>query len=218
MATPSHDERFMRAALTEARKGAGLTSPNPAVGAVLVSKNKIVARGHHRAAGLPHAEIECLTRFDRKPPKDAALYVTLEPCCTIGRTGSCTDAIIESGVRKIMIGAIDPNPKHSGRGIELLRKVGLDVRVGVLSAECTDLNEDYNKWIQTGMPFVIAKCGMSLDGRLTPPPSESQWLTSPSSRRHARQLRGSVDAVLVGAETIRADNPRLTVRGNPGAK
>ena len=218
MATPNHDERFMRAALSEAGKGVGLTSPNPAVGAVLVLKNKIVARGHHRGAGLPHAEIKCLTQLGRRAPKNATLYVTLEPCCTIGRTGRCTDSIIQSGVRTVIIGAIDPNPKHSGRGIEVLRKAGVDVEVGVLSSECTNLNEIYNKWIQAGIPFVIAKCGMSLDGRLTAPPSESQSLTSPASRRDAQKLRASVDAILVGAETIRADNPRLTVRGTPGAK
>jgi len=218
MATLNDDERFMRAALAQARKGFGLTSPNPAVGAVLVSKNKIVARGHHRGVGLPHAEIECLTRFGRDIPKSATLYVTLEPCCTVGRTGPCTDVIIKSGVRQVVVGAIDPNPKHSGRGIELLRKAGLDVVAGVLSTACTNLNESYNKWIQTRIPFVIAKCGMSLDGHLTAPPSESQWLTSPASRRHAQKLRASVDAILVGAETIRADNPRLTVRGKPGAK
>ena len=208
----------MRAALAEASKGVGLTSPNPAVGAVLVSKNKIVARGHHRRAGSAHAEIECLAKFGRRIPAEATLYVTLEPCSTIGRTGPCTETIIEAGVRNLVVGAIDPNPKHSGRGIELLRKAGLDVRVGILSAECTELNESYNKWIKTGIPFVIAKCGMSLDGRLTAPPSESQWLTSPASRRNAQQLRAWVDAILVGAETIRADDPRLTVRGEPGAK
>ena len=218
MAPPNNDERFMRAALIEARKGFGLTSPNPTVGAVLVAKNKIVARGHHRRAGLPHAEIECLTQFGRKVPANATLYVTLEPCSTLGRTGPCTTAIIESGVEQIVIGASDPNPKHSGRGIDLLRKAGVDVRVGILSAECTELNESFNKWIQTGSPFVIAKCGMSLDGRLTAPSSESRWLTSPASRRHAQELRANVDAVLVGAETIRADNPRLTVRGKAGAK
>src|SRR5256714_13586806 len=218
MATLNDDERFMRAALAEARKGAGLTSPNPAVGAVLVSKNKIVARGHHRGVGLPHAEIECLTTFGRDIPKNATFYVTLGPCSTIGRTGPCTDAIIQSGVRKIVVGTGDPNPKHSGRGIDLLKRRALDVAVGILSAECNDLNESYNKWIQTRIPFVIAKCGMSLDGRLTAPPSESQWLTSTASRRDAQKLRASVDAILVGAETIRADNPRLTVRGEPGAK
>jgi diaminohydroxyphosphoribosylaminopyrimidine deaminase/5-amino-6-(5-phosphoribosylamino)uracil reductase len=218
MAPPNHDERFMRAALIEARKGLGLTSPNPAVGAVLVAKNKIVARGHHRRAGLPHAEIECLAQFGRKAPANATLYVTLEPCSTIGRTGPCTTAIIESRIRQVVIGATDPNPRHSGRGIDLLRKAGVDVRVGILSTACTELNESFNKWIQTGIPFVIAKCGMSLDGRLTAPRSESRWLTSPASRRHAQELRANVDAVLVGAETIRADNPRLTVRGRPGAK
>jgi diaminohydroxyphosphoribosylaminopyrimidine deaminase/5-amino-6-(5-phosphoribosylamino)uracil reductase len=146
------------------------------------------------------------------------LYVTLEPCSTTGRTGPCTETIIEAGVRNLVVGAIDPNPKHSGRGIELLRKAGLDVRVGILSAECTELNESYNKWIQTGLPFVIAKCGMSLDGRLTASPSESRWLTSAASRRDVQELRAGVDAILVGAETIRADNPRLTVRGKPGAR
>jgi diaminohydroxyphosphoribosylaminopyrimidine deaminase/5-amino-6-(5-phosphoribosylamino)uracil reductase len=121
-------------------------------------------------------------------------------------------------VQEVVVGAIDPNPKHSGGGIELLRKAGLDIAVGILSDECNDLNESYNKWIRAGIPFVIAKCGMSLDGRLTAPPSENQWLTSPASRRDAQKLRASVDAILVGAETIRADNPRLTVRGKPGAK
>jgi diaminohydroxyphosphoribosylaminopyrimidine deaminase/5-amino-6-(5-phosphoribosylamino)uracil reductase len=217
MASLNSDERFMRTALLEARRGLGLTSPNPAVGAVLVINGKITARGHHRRAGAPHAEVECLSRFGRNVPRSATLYVTLEPCSTTGRTGPCTNVIIEAGVKKLVVGTLDPNPKHNGRGIELLRKAGVDVRVGVLADECRELNESYNKWIQTGIPFVIAKCGMSLDGRLTAPPSESQWLTSPASRRHAQRLRAQVDAILVGAETIRADNPRLTVRGHPGA-
>jgi diaminohydroxyphosphoribosylaminopyrimidine deaminase / 5-amino-6-(5-phosphoribosylamino)uracil reductase len=212
------DENFMRVALGEARKGVGLTSPNPAVGAVLVVKNKIVARGHHRRAGSPHAEVECLTNFGRSVPAEATLYVTLEPCSTIGRTGACTDAIVAAGVRRLVVGAVDPNPKHSGRGLEQLEKAGLEVRLGVLENECSELNETYNKWIVTGIPFVIAKCGMSLDGRLTAPPSESRWLTSAAARRHAQQLRAKVDAILVGAETIRADNPRLTVRGQRTAQ
>jgi diaminohydroxyphosphoribosylaminopyrimidine deaminase/5-amino-6-(5-phosphoribosylamino)uracil reductase len=208
----------MRAALVEARRGLGLTSPNPAVGAVLVNQGKIAARGHHRRAGAPHAEVECLARFGRTVPKSSTLYVTLEPCSTTGRTGPCTTAIIDAGVKKIEVGTLDPNPKHEGRGIDRLRKAGIDVQVGVLSEECCELNESYNKWIQTGVPFVIAKCGMSLDGRLTAPPMESQWLTSAASRRDAHRLRARVDAILVGAETIRADNPRLTVRGQPATK
>jgi diaminohydroxyphosphoribosylaminopyrimidine deaminase / 5-amino-6-(5-phosphoribosylamino)uracil reductase len=215
--TKSHGD-FMRLALTEARKGVGLTSPNPAVGAVLVVKNKIVARGHHRRAGSPHAEVECLTNFGRSVPAGATLYVTLEPCSTIGRTGACTDAIVAAGIRKLVVGAVDPNPKHSGRGLEQLTTAGVDVHLGVLENECSELNEAYNKWIVTGFPFVIAKCGMSLDGRLTAPPSDSRWLTSAAARRHAQQLRAKVDAILVGAETIRADNPRLTVRGQRGTQ
>ncbi|MEY2501660.1 MAG: diaminohydroxyphosphoribosylaminopyrimidine deaminase [Verrucomicrobiota bacterium] len=213
-----NDEEFMRIALGEASKGVGLTSPNPAVGALLVSKNKIMSRGHHRRAGAPHAEVECLTATGRKLPADSTLYVTLEPCSTTGRTGPCTDTIIDAGVRTIVIGATDPNPKHAGRGIDQLKRAGLEVRIGILENECAELNESYNKWIQTGMPFVIAKCGMSLDGRLTAPPNESQWLTSPAARRHARRLRARVDAILVGAETIRSDNPRLTVRGDIAVK
>ena len=218
MPKENRDDRFMRAALVEARRALGQTSPNPAVGAVLVVGNKIVARGHHRRAGAPHAEVECLRQFGRQIPKKATMYVTLEPCSTSGRTGPCTDALVKAGLTKIVIGALDPNPRHSGRGIKLLRKAGLEVQSGVLAAECSELNEAFNKWIQTGRPFVIAKCGMSLDGRLTAAPSEGRWITSAASRRHGHQLRAQVDAILVGAETVRADNPQLTVRGVPGAR
>jgi diaminohydroxyphosphoribosylaminopyrimidine deaminase/5-amino-6-(5-phosphoribosylamino)uracil reductase len=212
-----HDQ-FIQAALAEARRGLGMTSPNPAVGAVLVADGRIVATGFHRRAGAPHAEIECLGSFGGAIPCNATLYVTLEPCSTRGRTGACTGAIVESGVRNVVIGASDPNPRHCGRGIDILRAAGLNVTSGVLADECTALNESFNKWIQTGQPFVIAKCGMSLDGRLTTPPGESPWITSAAARRHAQQLRATIDAILVGAETIRADDPRLTVRGIPGAK
>jgi diaminohydroxyphosphoribosylaminopyrimidine deaminase / 5-amino-6-(5-phosphoribosylamino)uracil reductase len=215
--TALDDELFMHAALLEARRGLGLTSPNPAVGAVLVIDGKIVTKGHHKRAGLPHAEIECLRSFKKPIPKNAVLYVTLEPCSTTGRTGPCTGAIIEAGVRRLVIGETDPNPRHAGHGIELLKRAGLNVRTGVLARECSTLNEAFNKWIRTRRPFVIAKCGMSLDGRLSPPPHESRWITGTAARRHARQMRAQVDAILIGAETLRADNPRLTVR-TPRAK
>lgn len=208
----------MRAALREARKGVGRTSPNPAVGTVLVIDGKIVAKGHHRRAGLPHAEIECLSAYKKRIPKRAVLYVTLEPCSTVGRTGACTEAILKAGVRRLVIGAIDPNPRHSGAGIQLLKEAGLEVRTGVLAEDCARLNESFNKWIATRRPFVVAKCGMSLDGRLSPPPGESRWITSAASRRDAHQLRAQVDAILIGAETLRADDPRLTARGIPGSK
>jgi diaminohydroxyphosphoribosylaminopyrimidine deaminase/5-amino-6-(5-phosphoribosylamino)uracil reductase len=216
--TTNRDEKFMRAALNEAKKALGRTSPNPAVGAVLVIDNQIVAKGHHREAGHPHAEIECLCDFGAPIPAHATLYVTLEPCSTAGRTGPCIDAIIKARVKEVVVGATDVNPRHCGRGTVELRNAGVRVREGILAEECTRLNEAFNKWIVTGRPFVIAKCGMSLDGRLTRRPGEPRWITEPAARRDAHQLRTRVDAVLVGAETVRADNPRLTARGVRGAR
>src|SRR5215471_12696299 len=212
------NEKFMRAALVEAKKALGWTSPNPAVGAVLVIDNRIASKGHHQEAGLAHAEVECLRNFGAPIPADATLYVTLEPCSTAGRTAPCTDAIIKAGVRNVIVGATDVNPRHSGKGIIQLRNAGIRVREGILGDECTQLNEAFNKWIVTGYPFTIAKCGMSLDGRLTRPAGEPRWITGRSARRDAHELRARVDAVLVGAETVRADNPRLTVRGLRGAR
>jgi diaminohydroxyphosphoribosylaminopyrimidine deaminase/5-amino-6-(5-phosphoribosylamino)uracil reductase len=212
------DETFMRAALVEAKKALGRTSPNPVVGAVLLIDDRIVSKGHHREAGRAHAEIECLRRFGAQIPARATLYVTLEPCSTAGRTAPCTEAMIKAGVKSVVIGATDPNPRHCGRGIIELRKAGVRVREGILAEECTRLNEGFNKWIVTRQPFVIAKCGMSLDGRLTRPPGESPWITGTNARRKAHQLRARVDAVLIGAGTVRADNPRLTVRGVQGTR
>jgi diaminohydroxyphosphoribosylaminopyrimidine deaminase/5-amino-6-(5-phosphoribosylamino)uracil reductase len=206
----------MRAALREAAKGLGRTSPNPAVGAVLVRGNKIISCGHHRGAGKPHAEVECLEKVSARDPARSTMYVTLEPCSTRGRTGACTERIIESGIKTVVVGAIDPNPLHNGRGIDAVRNAGIKVRVGVLAEECAAINEAFNKWIVTQTPFVIAKCGMSLDGRLTS--RESRTITNAASRRDARKLRAEVDAIIVGAETIRADDPQLNVRGIRGAR
>jgi len=208
----------MRAALAAARRGIGSASPNPAVGAVLVRGQRVISRGYHRASGLPHAEIECLAAAPSGSLRSATLYITLEPCSTIGRTPPCTDAIVRAGVGRVVIGATDPNPLHGGRGIDQLRASGIRVTTAVLVAECSQLNEAFSKWIVTGKPFVIAKCGMSLDGRLTRAPNEERWLTGPVARRHAMRLRAQVDAILIGAETLRRDNPRLTTRGIPGAR
>ena len=216
--TAERDEQLMRAALKEAKKALGQTSPNPAVGAVLVIDNCIVAKGHHRGAGHDHAEVECLRDFGAQVPARATLYVTLEPCSTAGRTAPCTDAILSAGIRSVVVGAIDLNPRHSGKGIARLRNAGVNVRQGILADECAQINEAFNKWIVTGRPFVVAKCGMSLDGRLTRPAVEPRWITGRSARSHARKLRAHVDAVLVGAETVRADNPRLTIRGTRSAR
>jgi len=213
----SDDEKFMKAALRQAAKGVGHTSPNPAVGAVIVRGGKIIARGWHRRAGEPHAEIEAI-RALRKPElaRGATIYVTLEPCSTHGRTPPCCDAIKAHGFARVVVGAVDPNPKHAGRGLTLLRETGIGVTSGILEAECMGLNRAFNKWIVKRMPWVIAKAGMSLDGRLTRPPGEGQWLTSERSRAHAMKLRAQVDAILVGAETVRRDDPQLTIRGVPG--
>ena len=151
--------------------------------------------------------------FGKTVPRHATLYVTMEPCSTAGRTPPCTEAIIAGGIANVVLGAVDPNPRHAGRASTLLRRRGIAVETGVLGDECSQLNESYNKWIRTGEPFVIAKCGMSLDGRLTRPPGETRWLTSKSAREHARKLRGQIDAILIGADTLRADDPRLSVRG-----
>lgn len=207
------DERFMRAALSEARKGIGLTSPNPAVGAVLVVSKRIIARGYHRGVGLAHAEIACLRQVRPSIASRGTLYVTLEPCSTSGRTPPCINEIIQAKVGTVVIGAIDPNPRHSGRGIQLLRDAGIHVRDGILANECASINEGFNKWIVSGVPFVIAKCAMTLDGKLTRPAGEPRWISRAQSRKQVHQLRAQVDAIIVGAETIRKDNPHLTVRG-----
>ncbi len=212
------DEKFMRLALREAAKGVGRTSPNPSVGAVIVKSGRVIAKGWHRCAGGPHAEIEALRALKRSAlARGATIYVTLEPCCTHGRTLPCTGAIVEAGLARVVVGATDPNPKHAGRGFAILKKAGVAVTVGILAEKCSALNTGFNKWIATGMPLVIAKAGLSLDGRLTRPPGEGRWLTCEEARADAMRLRAHVDAILVGAGTVRADDPRLTVRGLRGA-
>jgi diaminohydroxyphosphoribosylaminopyrimidine deaminase/5-amino-6-(5-phosphoribosylamino)uracil reductase len=218
---PSHpmaaDEKFMREAIRLASQAVGKTHPNPAVGCVLVKSGRIIARGWHRRAGLPHAEIEALRALKNiSAARGATAYVTLEPCSTHGRTPPCTKALIEAGIARVVTGAIDPNPKHRGRGLRLLQKAGLKTRGRVLAEECAALNPEFHHVMTTGLPWVIAKCGMSLDGRLTRPPGEGQWITSAAARRDAMELRARVDAILVGAGTVRADDPALTLRGVRG--
>lgn len=208
----------MRGALDEAAKGVGHTSPNPAVGAVIVRDGAIISRGYHRAAGLPHAEIEAIRALaDPGLAAGATLYVTLEPCSTTGRTPPCTEAITRSKFARVVYGAVDPNPSHAGRADAILRAAGIEVTAGVLGAECTEINRAWNHWIRTGHPWVIAKCGMSLDGRISSHP-ESRWITAEASRDDAMQLRAKVDAILVGGKTARDDDPALTVRGIADAR
>jgi len=199
----------MQRALALARRGTGRTSPNPCVGAVIARGGKIIGEGWHQRAGEAHAEINALRGVNAR---GATLYVTLEPCSTHGRTPPCTDAIIVAGIRRVVVAATDPNPKHRGRGLRLLRKTGIRVESGLLAEEATALNAAFNKWIVTGLPLVIAKAAMSLDGKMATHTGDSKWITSDAARREAHKLRARVDAVMVGANTVIRDDPRLTLR------
>ncbi len=214
------DTSFMRLALRLAQRARGRTSPNPLVGAVLVKRGRIIGQGWHRKAGGPHAEIEALRDAAKKghSTKDAILYVTLEPCCTHGRTPPCTEAIIVAGIKRVVVAATDPNPKHAGRGYRLLRREGIEVIHGVLAEDATRLNEVFNHWIARRTPFVTVKAAMTLDGKIATANGESKWITGPQSRACAMKLRAGADAILVGANTVLLDDPALTIRRGAGKR
>jgi len=214
----SVDEKHMRAALDLARKGHGRTSPNPMVGAVLVKGRAVIGQGWHRKAGGPHAEIDALNDVRRHDynVKDSTLYVTLEPCSTTSRTPPCTDAIREAGIKRVVVAATDPNPNHAGRAFRVLRKAGIEVRKGVLKKAAVDLNAAYNHWITRGTPLVTVKAAMTLDGKIATARGESKWITGEAARREGLHLRKGADAILVGIETVLADNPSLSSRGKRG--
>ncbi|VAX22634.1 Diaminohydroxyphosphoribosylaminopyrimidine deaminase / 5-amino-6-(5-phosphoribosylamino)uracil reductase [hydrothermal vent metagenome] len=201
----------MERAIELALKGKGRTSPNPAVGAVIVKNGKIVGEGFHKKAGHPHAEIEALNSL-KTPSKGATIYVTLEPCNHLGKTPPCTDAIIKAGIKKVVIGAKDTSPKKGARGIAKLKRAGVTVRTGVLEANCKSLVKDFIKHSTTGMPFVLLKTAMTLDGKIATESGDSKWITSDDSRRLVHDIRNQVDAVMVGSETVLADDPRLSAR------
>ena len=207
MAT-NRDISRMRDAIALARKGEGMTRPNPPVGALVYKGSTQVGSGFHRKAGGPHAEIRAL-REAGSASQGGTLYATLEPCSTSGRTGPCTKTILESGIRRVVVGSVDPNPAHEGRGLTLLRRHGVVVEKGVLKSECDELIEPFKKWIRDGTPFVTLKLGMSLDGRIADRRGRSKWITGPESRSHVQGLRRRSDAILVGAGTARMDNPSL---------
>jgi diaminohydroxyphosphoribosylaminopyrimidine deaminase/5-amino-6-(5-phosphoribosylamino)uracil reductase len=190
------------------------------VGAILVRGGRELGRGWHRRAGEPHAEIEALLNARQRGhgSNGATLYVTLEPCSTRGRTPPCTEALIAAGVRRVVVGAIDPNPRHRGRGLSRLRESGLEVARGVLESECGALNESFNHWIVHRTPWVVVKAAMTLDGKIADAQGRSRWITGPAARRHSHKLRQGADAILVGIRTILADDPRLTARGGPSGK
>jgi len=205
------DERWMKRALHLAEKGKGRTSPNPMVGAILVKDGKMVGEGHHAKAGEAHAEIVALQQAGEEA-EGAILYLNLEPCTHYGKTPPCVPQVIEAGVKRVVIGMEDPNPLVKGKGIEILRKAGLDVEVGILEKECRRLNEAFCKYILKKEPFVVLKVAATLDGKMATRNGDSKWISGEASRRFVHKLRDQVDGVLVGIGTVLKDNPMLTAR------
>lgn len=211
-----NDLYYMMQALRLAAKGQGKTSPNPMVGAVVVSRDSIVGQGYHHAAGQPHAEALALRQAGRLA-RGATLYVTLEPCSHLKkRTPPCVPAVIQSGVRRVVVAMPDPNPAVSGKGLAQLRRAGLSVTVGVARRDAETLNRAYSHWIVTRRPYVTLKAGMTLDGQIATAGGESRWITGLRSRQEVHRLRGAADAVIVGIGTVLKDNPTLTARRSPG--
>lgn len=206
----------MALALLEARKGVGRTAPNPPVGAVVVKDGKFLGAGWHQRAGLPHAELEAMAAAELAHGKGclagATVYVTLEPCSTAGKTPACTGGLWHASILRVVYGCADPNPSHAGAADDILKKAGITVRARVLEKECGEILRPFAKVQRTGLPWVIWKCAMSLDGRITRPEGEGQWLSGAEARADVQQLRAVVDAILTSGETVRRDKPSLTIR------
>ena len=209
---PHFDQQMIQRCLELARQAAGQTAPNPLVGAVVVQAGQIVGEGFHPQAGQPHAEIFAL-RAAANQAQGATLYVNLEPCSHQGRTPPCADALIEAGVARVVVGMVDPNPQVAGAGIARLRAAGLEVTVGVEEAACQRLNEGFTHRMRYQKPFGILKYAMTLDGKIAASGGHSAWVTSPTARNWVHRLRAECDAVIVGGNTVRYDNPLLTSHG-----
>ena len=211
------DEKYMKMALELAEKGRGYTSPNPLVGAVIVRDDAVIGRGYHRAAGQPHAEVEAITDAGGNC-KDATLYVTLEPCNHYGRTPPCTRAILDADIARVVVAMDDPNPGVAGGGNAFLESRGISLSTGILRDDARRQNAFFIKHVQTGLPYVIVKSAATLDGKIATDSGDSKWITGEAARAHAHKLRHAVDGILVGVDTVRADNPRLTTRLAGGGK
>ncbi|MBR1870454.1 MAG: bifunctional diaminohydroxyphosphoribosylaminopyrimidine deaminase/5-amino-6-(5-phosphoribosylamino)uracil reductase RibD [Kiritimatiellae bacterium] len=211
----NRDAEFMCRALELARMSAGATRPNPPVGAVVVCCGEIIGEGRHLACGGPHAEVEALADCARrgKDAHGATVYVSLEPCSKPGRVGACTDALIAAGVRRVVWAAADPNPKNANRAARVLGDAGIDTSFGVLAREAEEIIRPFKKHILTGLPYLTVKIAMSLDGKICDNAGSARWISSEESRKETGALRNSVDAILVGAQTVRADDPRLLPYG-----
>lgn len=209
-----NDKYYMSLALDLAKSASGYTSPNPCVGAIIVKNDQIIATGVHVKAGSVHAEVDAINKTHQEL-EGADLYVTLEPCNHYGKTPPCTDLIIKSGIKRVIVATPDPNPLVSGRGILALKDAGLVVEVGCMQEEADKLNQVFFHYITTKTPFITLKCGMSIDAKLATKTMDSQWITSAAARLDAHNYRHEHDAILVGVNTILSDNPNLTYRGEP---
>jgi diaminohydroxyphosphoribosylaminopyrimidine deaminase/5-amino-6-(5-phosphoribosylamino)uracil reductase len=209
------DPKYMEMALDLALKGQGLTSPNPMVGAVVVKNGRVAGAGYHQAAGQAHAEVNALDDAG-VDAKGATLYVNLEPCNHSGRTPPCTQKILQAGISRVVVAMKDPNPDVKGGGIDLLRRRGIRVTLGVCEDKAKKLNEVFVKYIRTRRPFVVLKCAATLDGRIAAKTGDSKWITGEAARGFVHRLRHSVDAILVGVNTVKSDDPRLTTRMENG--
>lgn len=205
------NQYFMERAIELAGKGEGWTNPNPLVGAVIVKDGRIIGEGWHERIGGPHAERNALKNC-KEDPAGADLYVTLEPCCHHGKTPPCTEAVIDAGIRRVFLGNLDPNPKVSGHGAEILRNHGIQVKPGVMERECRELNEIFFHYITTKMPWTAMKYAMTLDGKIATSAGESKWITGIEARNHVHRLRHRCHAVMTGIGTVLADDPMLNAR------
>ncbi len=205
------NEHYMQRALALARRGEGRTAPNPPVGAVVVRDGAIVGEGYHPGAGQPHAEVFALGEA-AELARGADLYVTLEPCCHHGQTAPCTEAVINAGIARVFIGAQDPNPRVAGGGMQQLQRAGIEVTSDVLASECTELIAPFAKHVLTGLPYIVYKAAMTLDGQTATAAGDSKWISCDASREIVHQLRNRVDGIIIGSGTVIADDPRLTTR------
>lgn len=212
MPSPEDDIKYMRMALREAARGRGRTAPNPMVGCVLVHEGRVIARGWHRKAGMAHAEVDALSHLPNRRAPGATCYVTLEPCNHTRRTGPCTEALIAAGVTRVVAAMRDPHDIVDGRGIARLRAAGIHVDVGVLEAEARALNAGFISFVTRHRPRVTLKAAVTLDGRLAARGGDARWVTGEAARLETHRLRDAADAILVGAGTVRADDPQLTTR------
>ncbi|MBP7652662.1 bifunctional diaminohydroxyphosphoribosylaminopyrimidine deaminase/5-amino-6-(5-phosphoribosylamino)uracil reductase RibD [Candidatus Dependentiae bacterium] len=207
-----NDEKFMRIALKEAEKGKGLTYPNPAVGAIIVNKGKILSSGWHKKSGNPHAEVEAIKSLNFKIPPNSELYVTLEPCSHFGKTPPCANLIVKHNFKRVVIGILDPNPLVNGKGKKILEQAGIKVSTGIRQEECYKINEDFFYAIKNKLPFITVKCALTLDGKIASLTGDSKWISNEKSRTFSHYLRKINSAIMVGANTVKTDNPSLDIR------